>query len=158
MKNTIGKLFQAFADELANFQAFVTLFLNESIPGLAVELLPEWEADLGLPDECSKEIQTIVERQTAVHAKHTANYSGQHKQFYIDYAAALGINIAVQESFNNRAFFRVDKSRVDRTQADGIDGARVYGVTAVFRWKVTFNTDGSVSQEYLKCKERHRIY
>jgi len=152
MKKILMKVVMAFAEELSNFESRVIVLMNEAIPGLSSELLPEWETDLGLPDACSTTIQTEVERQTAAHAKHVANYDGQNKQFYIDYAASLGMLITITESFGSLGIFRVNVSRVDRTPVEGVDGARLWSIGARFKWTVNLISAGSVSFEYLQCR------
>lgn len=152
MLKVFGKLLYAFAAELATFEAKVVQLMNESTPGLAVDLLPEWELDLGLPDECSNSIQTLVERQTAAHAKHVANYSGPSNQFWIDYAANLGMTITITEYFATTSVFRVDQDRVDRTPLGGVDGARLTSLRNRFRFTVNILVKSTVSVAYLECR------
>lgn len=60
------------------------------------ELLPEWEATLGLPDECIGELATVQERVRAVCAKFRAR-GGQSKEYFIAVAASLGFHITITE-------------------------------------------------------------
>ena len=66
-------------------------------PRALVELLPEWEESLGLPDPCAGESPTIQARQQQVVARFTAG-GGQSKGFFINYAATLGYDITITES------------------------------------------------------------
>jgi len=142
----------AFAEELSNYQSRIVTLMNEAIPGLSTELIEDWERDLGLPDECSVSIQTLTERQTSAHAKHITNYDGQNKQFYIDYASALGMTITITETFGALGIFRVNVNRVDRTPSEGVDGARLWSKSARHKWSVNLLAVGSTSFEYLKCR------
>lgn len=150
--NGFGKILMAFASELERFQTRVTELINEAIPGLSRQLLPEWEKDLGLPDTCSKLAQTEEERAIIAHAKYTGKYSGQSRQFFIDYAEKLGFSITVSDTPGG-APFRVDKSRVDRTPLRGIDGARLGSVGVLQKWLITVTSlSPSVDLRYLKCR------
>jgi len=62
----------------------------------ASELLIDHEIDLGLPDECSAEAQTIQERRFAAHAKLIA-LGQQNPAYFIQLAAALGWTITITE-------------------------------------------------------------
>lgn len=46
--SVLSKLFRGCADELARVEGRANDLLNESLPSLTVELLPEYEAELGL--------------------------------------------------------------------------------------------------------------
>jgi uncharacterized protein YmfQ (DUF2313 family) len=68
--------------------------LIDAFPATAVELLPEWESALGLPDPCAGESPTIQLRQQQVVARLIAG-GGQSAEFFIGYAAALGYDITI---------------------------------------------------------------
>jgi len=146
-----GKILKAFAIALEDFQAYVVKLINEAIPGLSDELLTEWEEELGLPDECGGYAITKEERAAAAHAKYYAKYDGQSKQFYIDYVDNLGGIITIEDYSGSSSLFRVDKSRVDRTPLEGIDGARLRSKTSAFKWIVHVYDTGNVSMNYLQC-------
>lgn len=152
IKKIIGKILMAFATELERFEDRVVALRREAIPGLSRELLSEWETDLGLPDSCSPLAGTEAERAQIAHAKYTGDYSGQSKQFFVDYAASLGALVTVTEYTGAGSVFRVDVNRVDRMPVFGIDGARLWSVGARFRWIVTVYSLGDVSLEYLQCR------
>lgn len=142
----------AFAAELERFEQRITSLRNEAIPGLSHDLLTDWETDLGLPDTCSSLADTIEERQDIAHAKYTGKYTGMSKQFYIDYASSLGFTIFVYDNPGGRPF-RVDKSRVDRTPLDGIDGARLASVGVLHKVSIRIvGTSSTVSSAYLRCR------
>ncbi|HDR9036130.1 TPA: DUF2313 domain-containing protein [Burkholderia vietnamiensis] len=70
--------------------------LVDSFPGTALELLPEWEATLGLPDPCAGPAPTLQQRRAQVVAR-LANGGGQSVQFYIDFAKSLGFDVTVTQ-------------------------------------------------------------
>ena len=70
--------------------------VRDSFPATTVELLPEWELSLGLPDPCSGEDPTIASRQAHVVARFSYS-GGQSVPYFVGYAAALGFEIEVEE-------------------------------------------------------------
>lgn len=146
-----GKLLFAFGQELFNFEERINALINNMIPGLSTELLEEWETDLGLPDKCSLQISTLEERQRVAHTKYTIKYTGLSKQFFIDYAKALGSTIKVYDLVGTGQPFRVNKNRVDRTPTGGIDGARLWSIGVTFKWVVEIQKDDP-NKDYLHCR------
>ncbi len=96
--------------------------LVDAFPGTSVELLPEWEATLGLPDPCAGPAPTVASRQAQVVAR-LAGGGGQSTQFFIRYAELLGYTITITEF----APARVGVSRV---------GLPLNGVDWAFAWKI----------------------
>lgn len=160
MNKWFGKLLMCFAIEFEELQQRITDLIREAIPGLSSELLPEWEEDLNLPDLCSTLGQTEAERAQIAHSKFTGFYTGQSKQFYIDYAASLGAVITVQEYQGIGAIFRVDVNRVDRMPGTGTPderrfGSRLWSTEAPYKWIIAFaSITGSVSRENIECQLR----
>lgn len=70
--------------------------LVDAFPATSIELLPEWEATLGLPDPCAGESPTLQARQRQVVARLT-NSGGQSSQYFIGYAKNLGYTVTVTE-------------------------------------------------------------
>jgi len=70
--------------------------LQDAFPATAVELLPEWESALGLPDPCAGESPTIQGRQAQVVARLTG-VGGQSIPYFVAYALVLGYTITVTE-------------------------------------------------------------
>lgn len=70
--------------------------LVDAFPATAVQLLPEWEAALGLPDPCAGEAPTLQGRQAQVVARF-AGSGGQSVPYFIQYAATLGYTVTVTE-------------------------------------------------------------
>jgi uncharacterized protein YmfQ (DUF2313 family) len=84
--------------------------LIDAFPATAVQLLPEWEATLGLPDPCAGPAPTIAARQAQVVARF-AGSGGQSVPYYINYAKLLGYTVTVTEYVASR----VGQSRVGQS-------------------------------------------
>lgn len=101
-------LIKGMSYEFARFEERVRHFLGSELdPRLSVELLPDWEALLGIPDECTPENQTIERRQEQVVQKLTAQ-GGIDAAYYEFVGSQLGFAIEVL----NTPDFRVGISRV----------------------------------------------
>jgi uncharacterized protein YmfQ (DUF2313 family) len=96
--------------------------LTDAFPPTADELLPEWEASLGLPDPCAGESPTIALRQAQVTARISAG-GGQSIAYFVNFAKTLGYDITI-EQFSP---FRVGVSTV---------GSPLYGDAWAFAWQV----------------------
>jgi uncharacterized protein YmfQ (DUF2313 family) len=96
--------------------------LIDAFPATAVELLPEWEAALGLPDPCAGVAPTVAARQQQVVARF-AGSGGQSAAYYIAYAAILGYTITITQF----APARVGQSRV---------GQPLNGPAWAFAWRI----------------------
>ena len=79
--------------------------LVDAYPKTTVELLPEWESTLGLPDPCAGISPTIQARRAQVVARLTA-IGGQSAAYMQSFAAALGYSVTV----SNFAPFRMGQS------------------------------------------------
>ena len=102
--------------------------LVDAFPATTVELLPEWEATLGLPDPCAGASPTLQERQAQVLARF-ANSGGQSAAYFIGYAANLGYAISITQ---------FAPAVAGRLRA----GQPCYGRDWAFAWQV--NVPGSV--------------
>lgn len=97
--------------------------IREIFPCTTTELLPEWEATLGLPDPCvDPPLSTVQQRQAAVCTKFAAR-GGQSIAYFEALAAALGYSITITEFAPFRA---------------GINhaGDPVYGAAWGYVWRV----------------------
>jgi uncharacterized protein YmfQ (DUF2313 family) len=70
--------------------------ITDAFPATTIELLPQWEYSLGLPDNCAAQPQTIQQRQAAVLSRFIAA-GGQTAAYYQAVAAALGYAITITE-------------------------------------------------------------
>jgi uncharacterized protein YmfQ (DUF2313 family) len=110
----------------ARLHARANEVLVETFPcTVAPEMLPEWEATLGLPD-CGP-LGTIQQRQAAVCAKFRSR-GGQSIPYYLELLAAHGYpDITIEES-GGGAPFRVEVSRVEEP---------LNGEGNIFAWSIT---------------------
>lgn len=89
-------LLLAAADELARIYGRGEDLLAEAHPATIDEMLADWEQELGLPDVCVTEEQTTEERRAAIAAK-LLQVGGQSRQYYIDVAGGLDIEVTIEE-------------------------------------------------------------
>lgn len=114
----LGGLVQVYARNTAR----ANNLLVDAFPGMSAELLPEWEATLGLPDPCAGVAPTVAARNAQVLARFTG-LGGQSAAYYISYAATLGYAITITEF----APARVGQSRV---------GQPLCGPAWAFAWQI----------------------
>lgn len=110
-----------------------------SLPGSISPMLPEWESTLGLPDPCLGGSPSFADRATQVLARFVGT-GGLSAQRYINFAAALGFTISVQ----NYAPFQVGVTQVGNPVNDD-SWAYVWSV------KVLSNA-GGLSTDVLMCE------
>lgn len=97
---------------------------RETDPRRTVEMLPDWERALGLPDSCLSEPLTIEDRQRALVERLTLE-GGQSPAFFIGLAAAIGYDIDIYE----HAPFMAGISEAGDTRRPGAP-------SQWFRWEV----------------------
>lgn len=73
-----------------------TYFLVDAFPSTTIDLIPDWNLSLGLPDACTPAALTIQQQQQAIVEKLTRG-GGQSKAYYIAVAASLGYTITIVE-------------------------------------------------------------
>jgi uncharacterized protein YmfQ (DUF2313 family) len=128
----------------SRLQLRLNALIKEIFPCSTYELLPEWEATLGLPDPCTGPLSTIAQRVAAVCAKFAAR-GGQSKNYYEQIAESLGIQISITEF----APFRVGINRA---------GDPLNSEAWAFAWEITsdqfnmiyFRTGVSVTRDPLR--------
>jgi len=76
--------------------------LAEAFPATTVEMLPEWEATLGLPDPCAGIAPTIQMRRDQVVARFTGR-GGQSFSYMTAFALNLGYTITITQFVPARA-------------------------------------------------------
>jgi uncharacterized protein YmfQ (DUF2313 family) len=96
-ETTLVRFWSAVAIESTRIQERDCTLLAESYPCGAVELLPEWETLVGLPNECTQGLDlTLAERQALVCAW-LAMQGGQSIAYYTWLAALFGYTITIDE-------------------------------------------------------------
>jgi uncharacterized protein YmfQ (DUF2313 family) len=153
-----GKLLSCFASEMNRLEIRVIALIRESVPGLCVELLEDFERVLALPEDLMPPAQSQGERQANVHAKWTAKYSGLSKTFFIDYAARLGITITIDETGGVGTPFRLGGASTPNVTRVG---NRFWSAATLYTWRVNVaqtepNFD-SLVVSFEKLKPAHTI-
>lgn len=110
----------------------------ESIPAFADELLPEWEAEYGLPDNCVTGETSRAERLRALETK-VASVANITPGDFIRLAAAYGFEISIEEP----AVFECGFSECGGEHAVGDFRQEAYWIVRV--------TDPAV--DYFRCGE-----
>lgn len=90
------KVLSGLAPSYERNTARANYLLVDAFPGTALELLPEWEATLGLPDPCAGPAPTLQQRRAQVIAR-ISNTGGQSVAFFIEFAKSLGYDITVTQ-------------------------------------------------------------
>lgn len=95
-------LLDGFAKSYALVDAKQTNLLIDAFPETTIELLPEWESSLGLPDPCAGQQPTLELRRAQVVARLTT-LGGQSIAALTAFAAALGYTVTITEYTDFRA-------------------------------------------------------
>lgn len=117
------------------------------------ELLPEWQASLGLPDPCLPATATF-EQQRAQAVSRLIGVEGQSVAFMIAYAANLGYQISVSEYTN----FHVGASKVGASKIGDLAFSWVVNAPAevVYYFKVGVSKVGEklaeLNSDVLQCE------
>lgn len=120
----IGDFCSAMAPSAKRVTDAAVALLIDAFPSTTVQLLPEWEASLGLPDPCAGPSQTIQQRQQQVLAKFT-NSGGQSANYFISILASLGFTGI---TISNYAPFRVGINHI---------GDPLYSGGWAYTWLIT---------------------
>jgi uncharacterized protein YmfQ (DUF2313 family) len=94
--SVLAQLMHAKGEEFALIDGRMVELRTERDTRLSSELLVDHEEDLGLPDECSSNEETITERRFAANSK-LIEIGALNKQYYIDLASDLGWTIEIEE-------------------------------------------------------------
>ena len=91
-----GQALFGFAGLFAKNSSDASALLADIFPPSTYELLPEWEATLGLPDPLVGQLPTIRQRVAMV-VERFCNGGGQSVPYIIGFAANLGYTITITE-------------------------------------------------------------
>lgn len=137
-------LMRAFAETFVRLDARAQTLLIDAFPGTTLELLPDWEASLGLPDPCEGAAQTLQQRRYQVIAR-LAGAAGQSVAYFLGVLSRLGYTDAAIHQF---APFRADASSAD-TPVYGEDWWTVWEVVIPDLRVFYFCADISAADEAL---------
>lgn len=90
------QLLSGLAKSYARIHARCLQLLVDAFPATTVELLPEWEASVGLPDPCVGTLPTYRARIAAV-VNRLISTGGQSVDYFIQLAASFGLQIRIEE-------------------------------------------------------------
>lgn len=94
-KSNLTALLGALASGFVRVHQRAERLVLEADPRSTIEMLPEWEANLGLPEICASTTQTLQERVAAVVEKFTRT-GGQSRQYFIDIAEKQGYQVQLE--------------------------------------------------------------
>ncbi len=117
--------------------------LIDAFPANTLNLLPEWEASVGLPDPCAGPLPTVQARRDQVVARF-AGIGGQSAAHFIEYTAALGFVVTI----TTFAPFRAGRSPVG-TPLYGVDWAYAWAINAALNTITWFRAGRSAAGEPL---------
>ena len=103
---------QALAPTYTRSTTSAGALLVDAFPMTTLNLLPEWEQSLGLPDECTAPDASVLQRQAAVRAKWLGR-GGSTTAWFVAMAAALGYAITITEFVPYTVDLPVDLPLVD---------------------------------------------
>ncbi|TCK43975.1 uncharacterized protein YmfQ (DUF2313 family) [Paraburkholderia sp. BL8N3] len=97
-----AKVLSGLAPSYERQTARANYLLVDSFPATTYELLPEWEATLGLPDPCAGVAPTIPQRRQQVVARLTA-IGGASIPYLVSFAESLGYAVTITQFTQARA-------------------------------------------------------
>lgn len=147
--STFTLTMQALAGSPARNHAAANALLVDAFPATAVDLLPEWEATVGLPNACSPIAGTDEERQRQVMAK-LADTGGASWAYFSGILAAFGYTDQTVEQFQP---FRVGIDSVD-TPLYSNDWAHAWWVSMT---GISVDVDASATCEIAAIAPAHTI-
>lgn len=117
--------------------------LAHAFPATALDLIPEWQETLGLPDPCAGPAPTLIQQRQQIVARLTAS-GGQSVSYFISMAAALGYTVTVTEY----APFRCGQSRAGQ-QVGNTDWSFTWAINAPLNTITRFLAGQSTAGEAL---------
>ncbi|MDR1276373.1 MAG: DUF2313 domain-containing protein [Candidatus Accumulibacter sp.] len=93
----LTRLLAAFAEEFARVDTRAKGLIAEAIPSTTTELLADWERVVGLPDECSTEVDTTLEERRRTLVAMLTRPVGATRDFWISQAVLQGYSITIDE-------------------------------------------------------------
>ena len=140
----ITRLLRGLARFWARVHNRALRLLEEADPRTTFELLSDWERNLALPDECTKEAISLQERRAAVVEKYL-DEGRQDIAFFYELAALMGYSITIIEY---RPFITGLSHCGDRL--NGGHAVRYYWTVTIHGPRVTlFRTGASTPPERL---------
>jgi uncharacterized protein YmfQ (DUF2313 family) len=141
--HVLRRILSCFAGELERVEVDAWNLVNQTDPGVAEELLPDWERVLGLPEACYQDVElTVEERQIQAHLKLFQRNQTPTAQYLEDYAESLGFDITVVEIPSGTAPRIMGVARMGVERMGGRGGFSIV--------EITINS-GTGDNEFIKC-------
>ena len=139
---TSSEVFCGMAAEFSRIKQRGRDLIVEGDPGTSSELLEDWEATLGLPDECTVEGADEIERRRQARQK-LAAVGGFSAAYIESIVAAFGYQATVSEYFSFRAGMSVAGDGITNSNFDPAfsAGDPVGSVLQVEGWQKVFNVN-----------------
>lgn len=93
---TQSKAIAGLAPTCERLNSRANYLIVDAFPGTTLELLPDWESSVGLPDTCASTAATVDDRHSAVVSRISAS-GGQSVPYFIGIAKALGYTITITQ-------------------------------------------------------------
>jgi uncharacterized protein YmfQ (DUF2313 family) len=119
-------------------------FIADAFPATAVDMIPEWQLTLGLPDPCAGPSPTLIQQRQQIVARLT-NSGGQSAAYFIGYSLALGY-VVTETNFTP---FRMGQQRMG-CQLGSPDWAYTWRITAPLNTVIPFRVGQSVMGDPLE--------
>lgn len=110
--SNLDKLLSFFAQEPARIDAAAFNLLNEAHPETTFDMLPEWNAETMLPDDCAPAVQTTQQQRDALIQKLTENDT---------------VTLAFLQAVAAQIGFAVTPVKMHRRLFGNLYGGNVYG-------------------------------
>lgn len=145
----------ALARECARVDQSGHLLMREANPQTTALLLPEWETEVGLPDQCSQDDETVAERRAAVVHK-LARRGGATPEYFEELALVYGADLGQSVSVEEFTPFRAGASAAGDgvTNGDWTHAFLVHGPSVYFR---VFRADSGAAGEPLRSWGNERL-
>lgn len=139
LTGTLTGLSPVYARQTARAAAL----LVDAFPSTTHELLPEWQATMGLPDTCTGAPASLQDARNQVVAKLTA-VGAQSARYFVNVAAAMGYTITTR----HYAPFRAGQSRCGQ-QLGTYDWMYTWSINAPLNTVTSFRSGQSTAGEAL---------
>jgi len=120
------KLMGAVCEEIARVRARACELRTELVPSKTVNLLPDFETELGLPEPCNLNAPTDFESRRDEVVRKTAAVGGNSIEYYRSLAAKLGVEVVIYEDTGTESFLC----------GRNVSGDAINGTIFLFTWYV----------------------
>lgn len=87
----LTKLLESVAAMFSSAESLAVELRDQSAdPRIATSMLPDWERLLGLPDDCTAELELSLADRQRIAGQRLVEFGGQSRAHFIDLAARLG--------------------------------------------------------------------